>query len=178
MNCHVSISDLPLLPVPSAMVTFRSSEGAVRVLPAAWVGIVCSNPLTLSVAVRSGRVEPCQEKIFAVNLPVGDLLASPFLSKILAKREGDFPSSSGLTFSVGSGVGAFLIEECPVRIECCRGTTRSRFGQDLICGEVMVVHAEKVTITGDGLPTSPCRLKPFTRTWNRCLNSRAGQAQA
>ena len=177
MNCNVSTFEQPLLRVPSAMVTFRSSEGSLRVLPAAWVGIVCSNPLTLSVAIRSGRVEPYQEKVFAVNLPVGDLLASPFLAKILAEREGDF-SSSGLTFSAGSGSGTFLIEECPVRIECCRGTTRSRFGQDFICGEVMVVHAGEVTFAGDALPASPRRLKRFTRAWNRCLNSGAGQAQA
>jgi flavin reductase (DIM6/NTAB) family NADH-FMN oxidoreductase RutF len=178
MNCNSSTPELPLQAVPSAMVTFGSLSGGVRVIPAAWVGIVCANPLSLLVAVRTGRIELCRERPFAVNLPAGDLLASPFLSKMPADMEDGFPSSVGLTFSAGKVKGVFLIEECPVRIECCWEATRSRFGQDFIYGEVMAVHADEACLVGDRLPTSPDRLKPFTRVWNRCLSPWAGRAQA
>lgn len=178
MKPDLLTADFPLPPVHSALVTLGVPTGGVRVFPAAWVGMVCSRPMVLSVAVRSCRLRAGREMVFAVNLPSRNLLASSLLSQRPAGPEGDVSTFPGLTFVTGLVKGTRLIRECPVRVECRGGTIRSRFGQDFIQGEVVAVHTEETSFTGESLPTHPGRLGPFARAWSRCPNRADGASPA
>jgi flavin reductase (DIM6/NTAB) family NADH-FMN oxidoreductase RutF len=177
MSRNSPVSDFSFLPVHAALVSYLPPGGGIRVVPAGWVGIVCSRPVVLSVAVPPFRFEFCREKAFAVNLPADDLLSSASLAKMLADQEADFPSSPVLTFTPGGVEGSFLIQQCPVRMECRLAGNRSRFGQDFLDGEVVAVHMDETLFAGEELSASTRRLASFAKAWNRCLNPGGGEAR-
>lgn len=150
-----------LCPIPSALLTFRTDAGAAQVMAAAWVGVICSRPAILSVTLKRRSSDAAGFPAggeFAVNLPSEEQLASrPFLD-LLALDEG---GGSGLNLRPGARVAAPVIAECPVRIECRGATFFSRFGQELVSGEVAAVSMEGRTYGLEG-PVDLCRLKPFS----------------
>jgi flavin reductase (DIM6/NTAB) family NADH-FMN oxidoreductase RutF len=139
-------------PISPALLTFRSPSRVPQILSVAWVGIVYSSPPVLSVAFKrgeSGKASYGRGGDFAVNLPAEDLLFSPTFRKLLAAESVDLRTASGFTLAEGQTTGIPLIAECPIQIECIRGTLRSRFGQEFIEGEVATVHRGGVSYKTD-----------------------------
>jgi flavin reductase (DIM6/NTAB) family NADH-FMN oxidoreductase RutF len=162
-------------PIPSALVTYRSFAGKPQMRTTAWVGMIGSDPPRVTLAFRPGGRGPWESRLhkeFAVNLPPETFLsASDFLSA-LALREGDGAFSPGLSLVEAMFVDVPLIKECPVRIECVRGTVRTRFGQRLLSGEVAVVHAGDSLLFEERLPVDPTRFQLLMRAWRKYLGPR------
>ncbi len=59
-----------------------------------------------------------------------------------------------------------LIAECPVKVECRRLDSSSRFGQELLRGTILAVHLGDKVFGLDNTPLDLARLKPFTRCPN------------
>ena len=133
MKKRASCIDPAVCPSPAALMTWVTEKGRVQVLETAWLGVICSRPAMLSLAVKSSS-RPCSEiesgAPFVVNLPAADQLHT-----ISCSRLGD----AGLTLQSGDG-GVPLIAECPVRIECRKASCSTHFGQSLIQGEIIAVH--------------------------------------
>lgn len=151
------------LPIPSALVTFRSPAGAPQVLCVGWVGLVCTRPALLSVSIRFEGDEPPavrEGEPFAVNLP-GEELLQALINPVGPDRE-ELAAHPSLSFSIGGETGVPLIAECPVQIECRCRTADLFFGQKRLCGEIVAVHVDGVRHE-PAAPVDVCRLNPFHR---------------
>ena len=157
---------LSFLPVPSALVTFRSPGGKGRVHPVGWFGVVCDNPPLLTVCLRLGADDRGKLRagdLFFVNLPNEELMQ--FLAgRMWPGRDADLATSgrSPLSFLAGEERGVPLVAACPVRIECRCRSLKVRFGQHRLCGEVLAVHLDgrRQELAA---PVDFCRLMPVQR---------------
>jgi len=157
---------LSFLPVPSALVTFRSPGGKGRVHSVGWLGVVCDNPPLLTVCLRPGADDGEVLRagdLFFVNLPNEELMQA-LAGRIRPGRDSDLATSgrSQLSFLVGEEGGAPLVAACPVRIECRCRSLKGRFGQHRLCGEVLAVHLDgrRQELAA---PVDFCRLMPVQR---------------
>lgn len=162
MKAFASAASPGLSTISPALLTFRTSSGAPHVLAAAWVGVICSRPAVLSITLKRSISFPERRPLageFAINLPSEEQMASPSFLGLLAQEESNsFPGS--LTLGAGVATGAPVVPECPVRIECRGATLFSRFGQEIVSGEVAAVHMEGRIYGLEG-PIDFCRLRPF-----------------
>ncbi|HXV21496.1 MAG TPA: flavin reductase [Desulfuromonadales bacterium] len=157
---------LSFLPVPSALVTFRSPDGKVRVHSVGWLGVVCDNPPLLTVCLRPGvddqKVLRAGDRFF-VNLPNEELMQA-LAGPMWPGRDAD-PATAGrspLSLLVGEERGVPLVAACPVRIECRCRSLKARFGQRRLSGEVLAVHLDgrRQELAA---PVDFCRLMPLQR---------------
>src|SRR3990172_11850816 len=89
-----------LRPVPVALVTCVDGEGRCNIITLAWVGVVCSIPPMLSIAVRPERfsydiIRNGGE--FVVNLPSVDLIWATDYCGTRSGRDEDKFAALGLT---------------------------------------------------------------------------------
>ncbi len=153
----------PFFPTPSALLTFLAPDGRPRGIPVGWVGIVCSRPsrLSLSFQCRGGlECEFLPEGNFAVNLPTDVQLAQTDFLQRLADESFDILHEPTLSLTQGEVAGVPLIVECPVQVECRKGSVQSRFDHYVVSGEVACVHLGERCF-GPERPVNLCRLDPF-----------------
>lgn len=139
--------------------TFRTATGQPQVVAVGWVGLVCSVPAVVTVACHGLAADLPVGGSFTINLPREELLLDP------AWRTGDHLRSLaqfGLTLQVSAVTGGLLISDCPLQIECQRGTFSHRPGQPMLKGEVRLVHHDGV-VHGLETPVDCSWLRPFTR---------------
>ena len=135
-----------LRPVPVVLVTCIGEEGRANVITLAWVGVVCSLPPMVSIAVRPERFSHDLIKStgqFAVNLPSSDQLWAVDYCGTRSGRHEDKFAAAGLTPAPASEVKPPLIAECPINIECVVRHELSLGSHDLFIGEVVAVHADE-----------------------------------
>lgn len=147
-----------LRPVPVAVVSFRMSDGGVRLLPVGWFGVVCSRPNILSVAFRSAGTDLAglgPGGAFVVNLLSEVQLAAqldhgPLPPSAVAAWDGSLPAEIPVL------AGALLQIECRLR------SLSGRFEQTVLSGEVVALHwPEEAGSPEPGVDL--CRCDPFAR---------------
>lgn len=154
------------LPKPVALIgAVGAVDGAVRdnLMTAAWVNAACMEPPMLSVAVHRSRfthglIESSGE--FTVNLPGEGLLPAVEACGSVSGREGDKFETAGLTREAASRVGAPLVAECPVNMECVVRERLELGSHTLFVGEVLAVHVDD-SVTGDAGHLEVERMRPF-----------------
>jgi flavin reductase (DIM6/NTAB) family NADH-FMN oxidoreductase RutF len=143
-----------LFPTPAVMVSCASEGMAPNIITIAWAGVVCSEPPILSIAVRPGRhshglISTSGE--FVVNIPRESQLQQLDYCGVTSGRNVDKFKELGLTPVPGSQVGAPLIKECPVNLEC-RVIDCKRLGvHDLFLGEIVAVHMDEEVMNDKGV---------------------------
>jgi flavin reductase (DIM6/NTAB) family NADH-FMN oxidoreductase RutF len=146
-----------LLPNPVVLVSASAGAGAGNFLTIAWVGTVCSSPPMLSVAIRPSRYSHdlvSREREFVVNIPSVDQLEGVDIAGVWSGREHDKFAELGFTPLPASKVGASLIAECPINLEC---VVRHQLGlgvHDLFIAEIVAAHYDEELLDTRG------RLKP------------------
>ncbi|MDO8673882.1 MAG: flavin reductase family protein [Dehalococcoidia bacterium] len=140
-----------LFPVPTVMVSCGDEKP--NIITIAWAGILCSDPPTLSVAVRPGRhshglISASRE--YVVNIPSQKLLKIVDYCGVVSGRDVDKFAATGLTPLPASEVKAPLIAECPVNIECKVISVVSLGSHDLFIGQVVAVHADEEVLDALG----------------------------
>jgi flavin reductase (DIM6/NTAB) family NADH-FMN oxidoreductase RutF len=151
-------------PIPSALVTFCSPDGGSHMRMASWVGIIGSQPASLSVTLKrqpDGAPSPWWGGDFAVNLPGEDLLCSPAFLDIAAREDMDLLTGAGYSLVDERRGGPPLFAQCPVRIECRCGVLRPGHGQDILSGEIALIHAGD-QCHGRHTPPDLFRIRPFS----------------
>lgn len=148
-----SLGRLPLLyPEPVLLVGTYDADGKANVMVAAWGGICCSEPLSLSVSIRPERWthDPLlARKAFTVGIPSEGMLAAADCVGLASGRRYDKFAMAGLTPVRAEKVDAPYAAECPVVLEC--SLTRSL---NLGVHTMMIGAIEDVKVNEDCLDPS------------------------
>jgi len=133
-----------LYPAPVVLVTCGYERPNIIAL--AWVGTLCSKPPTLGIGVRPSRyshglIEATGE--FVVNIPTADMAKAVDYCGHVSGRDVDKFAACGLTPEPASVVGAPLIAQCPINLECKVVQTISLGTHDLFIGEVVAVQVDE-----------------------------------
>jgi flavin reductase (DIM6/NTAB) family NADH-FMN oxidoreductase RutF len=144
---------LALQPVPVALVSSVGNDGKANVATFAWVGVVCSEPPMISVAVRPAR---CTYDLitetgeFVVNIPTADMVQTcNYVGSRTGKKEDKF-STTALTAVPATKVKAPLVAECPVNMECVVRHTLELGTHTLFIGEIVATHVDESVLDEHG----------------------------
>ncbi len=110
-----------LYPLPAVLVTVTDKAGNDNVLTIGWTGTICSDPAMVSISVRPERhsyhmIKETGE--FVINLTTGKLAFATDYCGVKSGRDVDKFKEMHLTKLPAQKVGAPLIGERPVNIEC------------------------------------------------------------
>ncbi len=144
-----------LFPLPAVMVSCQKKGERPNIITLAWVGVVCSEPPMVGIAVRKNRFSfdiIKESKEFVVNVPRGGLLkATDFCGTHSGKNVDKF-ADCGLTPVKSSKVNAPLIEECPVNLECMVRNILDLGSHNLFIGEIVATHIDSEYLNENGEP--------------------------
>ena len=142
-----------LYPLPVVMVTVAGRDGRPNIITVAWTGTVCTNPPMLSISVRPERYSYDllrETREFAVNLTTEKLAYATDYCGVRSGRDVDKFAVLGLTPEKAAHIGAPLIGESPVNIECRVTERRACGSHDLFLAEVLCVHADEAYMDEKG----------------------------
>ena len=150
----VSVSLRPgLYPVPVVMVSTVAANGKPNIVTLAWVGVVCSEPPMIGVAVRPSRYSNPAIKVggeFVVNIPSQDLLWATDYCGNYSGRDVDKFKEAKLTPVKADKVQPPLIGECPINVECVVRHSLALGSHDFFIGEVVAVHINDQCLSPQG----------------------------
>ena len=135
-----------LYPLPAVMVSVADEEGHDNIITVAWAGTVCTNPPMVSISVRPERysykmIRETGE--FVINLTTEKQAFATDYCGVRSGRDVDKFQELKLTRQKASHVGAPLIGESPVNIECRVVETREWGSHTVFTAEVLGVHVDK-----------------------------------
>lgn len=135
-----------LYPVPAVMVSCQRPGEKPNIITAAWTGTVCSSPAMVSVSLKPERysygiIRDTGE--FVINLTTERLARAADFCGVRSGREVDKFEAMRLTPEAAVHVGAPLIKESPVNLEC-RVTQIVELGSHhMFLGEVLGVDVDE-----------------------------------
>ncbi len=142
-----------LYPLPAVLVSVADREGNANLFTVAWTGTICSDPPMVSISVRPERysyhmIEETGE--FVINLTTGDLAYATDYCGVKSGRDVDKWQEMKLTPVPAEHVGAPLIAESPVNLEC-RVTQKLELGtHHMFLAKVLSVHADEQYMDENG----------------------------
>lgn len=134
-----------LYPIPAVMVSCGTMEKP-NIITVAWAGTVCSSPAMVSISVRKERysydlIKDSRE--FVINLVTKELVKQADYCGVKSGRDVDKFLEMKLTPMPGKCVGAPIIGECPVSIECKVKDIIQLGTHDMFLAEVLSVAVDK-----------------------------------
>ena len=135
-----------LYPLPVVMVSVADREGRNNIITVAWAGTVCTNPPMVSISVRPERFSyPILKETgeFVINLTTEKLAFAADYCGVKSGREIDKFTETKLTPVSAREVGAPLIAESPVNIECRVREVKPLGSHELFLADVVAVHADE-----------------------------------
>ena len=135
-----------LYPLPAVMVTVADEEGHDNIITVAWAGTVCTNPPMVSISVRPERYSYkmlCSTREFCHKSDHGK---AGICHRLLAGKSGrdvDKFKMAHLTREEASHVGAPMIKESPVSIECRVKEITEYGSHSMFLADVLAVHVDK-----------------------------------
>lgn len=135
-----------LYPLPVVMVSVADRDGRPNIITVAWAGTVCTNPPMLSISVRPERYSyPVLKEAgeFVVNLTTRELAFATDYCGVKSGRDVDKFKELGLTPLKAEHVGAPLIAESPVNIECKVREVLPLGSHHMFLADVVAVHADE-----------------------------------
>ncbi len=142
-----------LLPTPVVLLSVAGEAETPNIITLAWVGVACSSPPMLSVAIRPSRyshelVNAARE--FVVNIPRATQVQQVDLAGVWSGRDHDKFSEIGFTPLPASQVTAPLIGECPVNLECVVRHQLALGAHDLFIAEIVTTHYDEDVLDSRG----------------------------
>jgi flavin reductase (DIM6/NTAB) family NADH-FMN oxidoreductase RutF len=144
-----------LFPLPAVMVSCQRGNAKPNIITLAWVGVVCSEPPMVAIAVRKNRfsfdiIKDSRE--FVVNVPTQQQLKATDFCGTKSGRDTDKFAEAKLTPVKGSKVKAPLIAECPVNLECELRNVLDLGSHCLFIGEIVATHLDSEYLNEKGEP--------------------------
>ena len=142
-----------LYPLPVVLVTCSDGKGNSNIFTVAWTGTVCSDPPMVSISVRPQRYSHSlihDTGEFVINLTTRRLVFATDYCGVRSGRDVDKFREMKLTALPAQKVGAPLIGESPVNIEC-RVSQVIRLGShDMFLANVEAVHVQEAYMDEKG----------------------------
>lgn len=135
-----------LYPLPVVMVSVADRDGRPNIITVAWAGTICTNPPMVSISVRPERYSyPILKETgeFVLNLTTRELAFATDYCGVKSGRDVDKFMELGLTPLKAEHVGAPLIEESPVNIECKVREVLPLGSHHMFLADVVAVHADE-----------------------------------
>ena len=142
-----------LYPLPVVMVSVRDGEGKDNIITVAWAGTVCTNPPMVSISVRPERYSYHMLKEsgeFVINLTTEELCRAADYCGVKSGRDVDKFRELGLKKEEASVVGAPMIGQSPVNIECRVTKVEELGSQHMFLARVEAVHADEAWMDENG----------------------------
>lgn len=136
-----------MFPYPTVLVG-AIVNGKPNFMTASWVGIACSNPPAISVAIRKERYTyngVIEHNAFSINVPDTSLAEKTDFCGIYSGRDNDKTKLFNIFY--GKIDTAPLIDECPLNLECKVIHTVKIGTHTLFIGEIMEVHTDTDCMT-------------------------------
>ncbi len=136
-----------MFPYPTVLVG-AMVNGKPNFMTASWVGIACSNPPAIAVAIRPERYTykgVIENNTFSINVPGSKHAKETDFCGIYSGRDNDKTKLFNIFY--GKLDTAPLIEECPLNLECKVIHTVEIGTHTLFIGEIMETHANKDCLT-------------------------------
>jgi len=157
------------LMTPVWVIGSYDKAGKANMMTAAWVGICCSKPPCVSIALRKATytyANIMERKAFTVNIPSKHYIKEADYFGLVSGRDVDKLSATGLTPIKGEKVDAPYLKEFPVAVECKLINTVEVGLHTILIGEIMDVKADK-SMAGENNSLLPCGLffNPTTRDY-------------
>ena len=142
-----------LYPLPVVMVSVRDGEGKDNIITVAWAGTVCTNPPMVSISVRPERYSYHMLKEsgeFVINLTTEELCRAAEYCGVKSGRDVDKFRELGLKKEEASVVGAPMIGQSPVNIECRVTKVEELGSHHMFLARVEAVHADEAWMDEKG----------------------------
>lgn len=152
-----------LIPLPAVMVSCALPEGRPNIITVAWVGVACSEPPMISIAIRKTRHSHkiiSESGEFVINIASEDQLKAVDFCGVVSGKDLDKFKEAGLTPLKAKRVNVPLIKECPINLECSVRYTLELGSHDLFIGEILATHMDEEVLDNAGRPDI-AKLKPF-----------------
>ncbi len=135
-----------LAPVPAALISCGREGEEPNIITLAWVGVVCSDPPMVSIAVRPGRhsydiIKETGE--FVVNIPLESQAEVVDSCGRVSGRKVQKFQRFNLTPQMGALQQAPAISECPISLECRVRQILPLGAHHAFLGEVVGVQVEE-----------------------------------
>ena len=128
-----------IYPLPAVMVSCGNDESEYNIITVAWTGTICTNPPMCYISVRPERYSHSiikKNMEFVINLTTADMAFPTDWCGVRSGRDYHKFEEMGLTPGKSTVVGAPLIEESPLCIEC-------RVKEILFIADVVNVRADE-----------------------------------
>jgi flavin reductase (DIM6/NTAB) family NADH-FMN oxidoreductase RutF len=137
--------------------------GKPNVMTVAWMGICCSQPPCIAVALRKATYSYdniIKRQAFTISLPSEKFIRQVDFFGIVSGAQRDKLAAVGLTPVKGNYVDAPYIKEFPLVMEC-RVVKMLALGlHTQFIGEIVDVQADEEILTGEGT-VDVARLQPY-----------------
>jgi len=142
-----------LFPLPVALVTCQRVGERANIITISWIGVACSDPPIIGIAVRKNRhsydiLKGSDE--FVINIPDESLLWAADRCGSTSGRDVDKFELCRLTPEESQEVSVPAIAECPVHLECRLVKSLELGSHELFLGEVVRVAAREDLIDERG----------------------------
>ena len=135
-----------LYPVPAVMVSCGREGETPNIITVAWAGTICSDPAMVSISVRKERFSHSiirDTGEFVINLVNKRLVRATDYCGVKSGRDVDKFKMAHLTREEASHVGAPMIKESPVSIECRVKEITEYGSHSMFLADVLAVHVDK-----------------------------------
>jgi len=142
-------------PAPVLVVGSYDSSGRPNLMTAAWGGICCSNPPSITISLRENRHtfhNIMKTKGFTVNIPSEEYAAEADYVGMVSGKDEDKFSVTGLTEGKSEFVDAPSVKEFPVVLECRLSDTHEVGVHTQFIGTIVDVKADESVLDENGLP--------------------------
>ncbi|GHT03305.1 flavin reductase [Planctomycetales bacterium] len=131
-------------PAPAALVSCGNRETGFNLITVAWTGNVCSAPAQCYISVRPERysyrlIKETGE--FAINLTTAALVRAVDWCGVKSGRDFDKFKECNLTAQPAFGIGAPVVAESPLAIECRVKQIIPLGAHDMFLAEVVALNA-------------------------------------
>ncbi|MGK0467241.1 flavin reductase family protein [Clostridium sp.] len=142
-----------LNPVPVVLITSKNKDGKINVFTVAWIGMACTKPPMITVAIRPERLsyEYIKENgSFVVNLPNSKMVREVDYCGVRSGKQIDKINEMNFTTENSKDVVAPLISQCPISLECVVKSITPLGTHDLFLAEIVNTHVNDDLIDTNG----------------------------
>ena len=142
-----------LNPVPVVLITSKNKEGKENIFTVAWIGMACTKPPMITVAIRPERLSYDYIKEsgdFVVNLPTSKMVREVDYCGVRSGKQVDKIQEMDFTMDDAKDVIAPIISECPISLECKVKSITPLGTHDLFLAEIINTHVDNNLIDALG----------------------------